>query len=335
MIWVKDILFSVILIFAIFGPAMAQDSLRIAFGSCNKENLDQSYWINVEKQDPSVWVWLGDIVYANNDPGSLKGHYKSLYKNNFYKTFRKSRDVYGIWDDHDYGAGDGGKSFLHKAESRDLLFDFLDVPKRSAARDREGAYQSYRIEDGSISVRLILLDVRYFREELKLDSTGAARYIADSTAVMLGDEQWKWLETELNQSSEDVILIGSGSQIIPVDHTYEKWSDYPGERSRLFDLLKSHDSKRIVLLSGDRHFAEVSAIALSSELFLYEITSSGLTHCYSDVGNEYNGYRIRELHPVKNFGMLKIIKNGQQLGINAVLYDTTGKELDSYEIYRE
>lgn len=38
---------------------------RIAFGSCNKHDRDQSYWRRIRDRKPDLWVWLGDIVYAD------------------------------------------------------------------------------------------------------------------------------------------------------------------------------------------------------------------------------------------------------------------------------
>ena len=38
---------------------------RIAFGSCNKHDKPQDYWRRIRARKPDVWVWLGDIVYAD------------------------------------------------------------------------------------------------------------------------------------------------------------------------------------------------------------------------------------------------------------------------------
>ena len=262
-----------VVLFFFFNPLAAQetDTLRLGFGSCSKANEDQSYWHIIAQQDIEAWIWLGDIVYADSPvPSVIKKKYKSLKQNPNYKTFESDHDIYGVWDDHDYGQNDGGKNFRSKEKSRDILFKFLNVPKSDKAWRREGAYQSYRVEHNQLTVRLILLDVRYFRDQLKANPHPSARYFSDVKAEMLGESQWKWLEGELEMAGEDVVILASGTQIIPTEHPYEKWADYPAERSRLLDLIRKNSNKKIVLLSGDRHMAEVSALAVNADLFLYE-----------------------------------------------------------------
>ena len=48
----------------------------------------------------------------------------------------------GIWDDHDYGVNDGGKSFKYRLQSQKLFLDFLDEPIDSVRRQREGEMMS-------------------------------------------------------------------------------------------------------------------------------------------------------------------------------------------------
>ena len=313
-----------------------QDSLTLGFGSCNRTSLDQSHWKVIETEQIDGWIWLGDIVYADSKkPKKIKKAYSKLKKNKEYTHFEKQHDIYGTWDDHDYGENDGGVDFISKQKSRDILYNFLDISKNDKARSRTGAYQSFRLEKGGLSVRLILLDVRYFRDKLEKNPVHGIRYIPNPNAKLLGADQWHWFEKELYQAKEDVIIIGSGTQIIPEEHGYEKWSDYPSERNRFLDLIKQNASKSILLLSGDRHMAEVSAIAVNHELFLYEITSSGLTHTWTENREEPNAYRIRSKFPVKNFGLLHLIKqkgNGA-ISTTAELKNIDGARLDYFEIF--
>jgi hypothetical protein len=39
---------------------------KLAFGSCNKHNLPNLLWSEISKYDPQLWMWLGDIVYADS-----------------------------------------------------------------------------------------------------------------------------------------------------------------------------------------------------------------------------------------------------------------------------
>ena len=76
---------------------------------------------------------------------------------------------------------------------------------------------------------------------------------------MLGAEQWQWLETELRNSTVQIHLIVSGIQILPEEHKYEKWANFPQSRRRLLRLIGETGVPGVILLSGDRHLAEFFA----------------------------------------------------------------------------
>ncbi|MEO1654264.1 MAG: alkaline phosphatase D family protein [Bacteroidota bacterium] len=108
-------------------------------------------------------------------------------------------------------------------------------------------------------------------------------------------------------SKADIHIIGSGIQFIPEDHRFEKWANFPKERQKLFDLFNKYKTKNVVLISGDRHIAEISKLKHSdSSKAVYEVTSSGLTHSYESVGDEPNRHRISKLIGQKNYGIIQI-----------------------------
>lgn len=191
---------------------------------------------------------------------------------------------------------------LHKKrESRDLMFDFLGVSTIAPERSREGAYSSHLFGKGENQVKIILLDGRYFRDTLeKTNNT----YIPNESGQILGTEQWNWLEKELKDSRAKINLIVSGIQFLPTQHGYEKWANFPKEREKLLDLIASSGVKNPVLLSGDRHIAEV--MRLTDSRFpngIYEVTSSGLTHTWSSVAEEPNQFRVSDLIAKLNYGL--------------------------------
>ena len=328
------VVISCFILFLVLSCTSIKSQMILGFGSCNKTHLDQSYWQVIDQEKLDAWIWLGDIVYADSDnPQVIERKFNQLKKNKNYEHFRNKNQIYGVWDDHDYGSNDGTKFFSAKDASRDILFDFLDVPKKHQSRNHKGAYQSYRISSNKISVRLILLDVRYFRDKLKKGYSDESRYIADDKADILGEDQWIWLGRELNNAEEDVILIGSGTQVIPQDHPFEKWSNFPTARDRLFQLIRNNADKKIILISGDRHMAEVSAVAILPNEFLYEITSSGLTHAWSDGGYEKNDFRIRQLIRQQNYGLLRIERSNNEVTISAQIKAIDGRLIDEYELY--
>lgn len=280
----------------------------IAFGSCSDEDESQPFWKYAIQNEADLWIWLGDIIYGDTeDPEVLKQKYDQQKSKPEYIELLKNTMVVGIWDDHDYGVNDGDKRYPIKKQSRDILFDFLDIP----APTNEGAYQSYVFGSGKQKVKIILLDTRYFKDPIQRNPTSVGqRYLPSENGDILGEAQWQWLASELTDSDAAIHVLCSGIQVIPIDHAYEKWSNYPVAQRRLYDLLVKTQASRTILLSGDRHLAEISRIELDSLAYpLYDITSSGMTHSYEEVDRigEKNRYRVSSiLTGQKNFGQLLI-----------------------------
>jgi len=298
----------------------------IAFGSCNRQNRPQPLWQPIISDQPDLWIWMGDNIYGDTpNMDTLSSKYELQNQVSDYQALKAKTPIIGVWDDHDYGINDGGKHFAQKKESRDLMFDFLEVPENAPERKREGAYSSHLIGSGDNLVKIILLDARYFRDTLeRIDKV----YQLNQNGEVLGEAQWKWLEEELKNSPAKVNLISSGVQILPTEHAYEKWANFPKERERLLDLIAKSGAKTPVLLSGDRHIAEV--MKLTDSRFpngLYEITSSGLTHTWSEISPEPNQFRIGELIAKLNYGLALIDWKKQEVtfqikGENGVILAT-------------
>ncbi len=145
----------------------AQPLTTIAFGSCNKHDEPQPLWADILAQQPDLWVWLGDNVYGDTkNMRKLAQKYREQLARPEYQELLTEVPVIGTWDDHDYGVNDGGKAFGPKEASRDLMLEFLHVPQGRPVWDRQGAYQSYTFGPAGQRVKVLLLDTRYFRDEL-------------------------------------------------------------------------------------------------------------------------------------------------------------------------
>lgn len=279
----------------------------IAFGSCNKLDKPQNMWDAVNVNNPNLWIWLGDIVYADTeDMKALAADYKRLKMEPGYKALRQKTQIVGIYDDHDYGKNDGDKKFPMKKGAQKALLDFLDVPRNAPVRRQEGAYCSYTFGKGAHTIKVIILDTRYFRDVLEPDTTRQRRYLPNMEGDMLGETQWQWLENELRNSRADLNILCSSVQVISDEHPHEKWGNFPNARKRLFNLIVRTQPKNLLILSGDRHMAEVSKMDLQGLPYpLYDFTSSGLTHIRSGT-SESNKFRTGDLIVQRNFGLLKI-----------------------------
>ncbi len=291
------------------GPIDFQEQLNtIAFGSCNNQDKDQLMWKPILLNQPDLWVWLGDNIYADTDNMQVMAKmYHKVKSEPDYSKLREQSSIIGIWDDHDYGVNDGDKNYRKKQQSKALMLKFLDVPASDPVWKHEGAYQTYTIGPVGRQVKFILLDGRYFRDELKANPAGTPRYFINETGDMLGEAQWKWLETELRNSTAQIHIIGCGIQFIHDEHAFEKWANFPVARKRLLGMLAQIKPSKAMLISGDRHISEVSKMELPGlDYPLYDFTSSGLTHAYAGNTTEPNRFRVSPLVNQRSFGILRI-----------------------------
>ena len=270
-------------------------NFTLAFGSCNRPSLPQPLWNDVRALAPDAWAWLGDIVYADTeDIARTRRLYAEQAARPDYAALVAQTQVVGIWDDHDFGKNDAGEEYPRRVDSQTALLDFLGEPETSPRRTQLGTYASYVFGKADRQVKLILLDGRYHRE------------LPGERADTLGETQWAWFEQELKSSTARVNIVTSGYQVLPLDHSNEKWGNFPAARARLLELIAKARTPGVVLMSGDRHFAELSCLTGGPLGYpLYELTSSGLTHAY-DNADEQNRYRVGALYPHRNFGALRV-----------------------------
>ena len=303
----------------------------LAFGSCNRTDLDQGIWESIAHESADLWVWLGDIVYTKGQSmADLAAKYTLQKGLPAYQRLMKQSQVLGVWDDHDFGKNDAGSAFEKKQQSRELLFDFLELDYSHPARSRKGAYQSYTFGTDSLQVMLILLDVRYFKEAYVRNPSSMQRYKKDPDGLLLGAAQWEWLEALLAESRAKVHVFGGGIQLLSPDHPFEKWANYPQARKRFMALLEKYEIKNPIYLSGDRHIAELSAQPLAYGATLYDFTSSGLTHAYTGLKVEENPFRISHLIKELNYGLLGL--DWEEEKIELILKGKAGQVLYQHEI---
>lgn len=290
---------------------LSAEEFVIAFGSCDRQDKENVLWDAILKNHPKVWIWGGDNIYASHhgDPEKMKADYRQQQQDSGYAALVKSAAIMGTWDDHDYGLNDGGAEFGKKKESQEALLDFLKVPKDDERRTREGVYYARSFSADGSSIKIIVLDTRYFRTGLTKADDPDKRYQpnASSEGTLLGEMQWAWLQRELETSKAGFNIIVSSIQILSNQHGFETWGNFPHEVDRLKDLIRTSGAKGVLLLSGDRHISEFSVTGIDGVPYpVIDFTSSGLTHAYTGFTSEYNPYRMGNVVPQISFGLLKI-----------------------------
>ena len=303
---------------------------RIAFASCNRESVPAGVWRALVTTRPDLFLLGGANIYADTtDMEVMRKKYELFRSRPEYRQLQSICPILATWDDHDYGEDDAGSEYPRKKESEQLMLDCFEVPADSPRRNRPGVYGSYLFGPEEKRVQILLLDTRYFRSRPKRPSRGAD-YLpnTDPQATVLGDAQWDWLEAQLREPAR-VRFVVSSIQVIPSEHRFEKWANFPLERKRLFHLINKTGANGVIFLSGDRHLAEISRIEPKDhESVPYpflELTSSGMTHAFGGRDAERNRFRIgkRNFRGL-NFALITI-NWGQDLQITLEVKDTAGE----------
>ena len=290
------------------------ESIKIGLGSCLDQDYPQPIWQSIKKEDLNYFIFLGDNVYGDTRYGSLR-KMKSAYdkQKKVLPDFLNDISIFSIWDDHDFGINDGGADYRFKRRAQELYIDFWEITKDDDRSNREGIYFSKNEIFFDKKFKFIFLDTRFFRSKLKGKKNNYIENI-EPDATILGNAQWTWLENEL-KSDFDFLFIFSSIQIIAKDHRFEKWSNFPIERAKLFELLEQFNDKTI-LFSGDRHRA-----GIYRKNGIIEVTSSSMNKPGSSF-SETDSYLIGKTYPQENYGVLEILENTIHIKIKDIKGNT-------------
>ena len=289
----------------------------IAFGSCAQQDKPQPIWDAILERNPDVFLFIGDNIYADTeDMAVMRAKYAQLGSQPGYQRLRGQVPVLATWDDHDYGKNDAGNDYPKKDSAQIEFLKFFRVPSSAAPWHRAGVYDAHVFGPAGRRVQIILLDTRYFRSPLARwpegDRPTRGPYMPhlDPHATVLGSQQWAWLEEQLRRPAE-VRVIASSIQVIPEEHGWESWANFPHERDRLFSLIRETGARGAFFLSGDRHVAEISRLPENEPKGagypLYDVTSSSLNKPGGNRDPDPNRYRTSATqYAPANFGVIEI-----------------------------
>jgi alkaline phosphatase D len=308
---------------------------RIAFGSCARESDPQPIWGPIVAGRPELFIFTGDNIYGDTtDMNVMRAKYALLAAQPGFARLRQLCPILATWDDHDFGKGDGGADFPAKRESQAAFLDFFGVPADSPRRHQEGVYHSAAFGPAGRRVQVILLDTRFFRSPLKpvpKGTPGRAKYLPnhDPGITLLGEPQWQWLEARLKEPAELRLLVTS-IQAIAEEHGAESWANFPAERARFFALIRSTRAGGVLLLSGDRHHAEISRLNADDPAgvgyTLFDITASSLNRGPKRLPDgERNRHRVGDLYLLNNYGVIEIDWDRPDAAVAVRIHDEAGK----------
>ncbi|HJL95729.1 MAG TPA: alkaline phosphatase D family protein [SAR86 cluster bacterium] len=314
-----------------FAESQNSELYVMGFGSCLTEKRDQPIWFAIEQENLKEFFFMGDNVYGDNSETGELDDMKVAYSLQKEKlpNWLDQIKINAIWDDHDYGKNDGGSEYIYKAQSQSLFLDFWEISKNDPRRSREGIYFSKIRDIFNLKVNLIGLDTRYHRSTLGQEDKPYSA-IDDISKTMLGKDQWNWLTNELKKNT-DLNIIVSSIQVIPTNHGFEKWGNFPHERSKLLRMIEESNIPTIII-SGDRHKAGIYRKGK-----LIELTSSSMnkplpnyiSKLWDLISKETDTYLIEDMYYLENYGTVSINQNGTVL---IELKDINGKTINSIEL---
>ena len=307
----------------------------IGFGSCLTQERSMPIFNSIKAEDYDLFLMLGDNVYGDSEREDLLELREAydLQRQNF-DSFNFDFPFEAIWDDHDYGLNDAGKEYAYKEDAEQLFLDFWNVPQDDIRRTRPGLYFEWIEDIEGITVQMLFLDTRFFRDALlPTDVSGAPgneRYLpqTDTSTSMLGDLQWSWLEQKM-ASEVDHRVIVSSIQFLAMGHGWEAWKTMPHERQRLIDLIDTSSSDSVLFISGDRHRGGLYQLTSFSGKNIVEMTSSSLNLSFTN-DEEAGPLRVGSTFVQENYGEILLNKLTNKLTVN--LKDNQGNIVQSVDL---
>ena len=327
----------------------------LGFGSCLRQDRPAPIWDTINAARCNAFVLLGDNIYADSsDPAVFRAKYARLAAMPGFAKLRETTPLFATWDDHDYGLNDGGAGFTGAAVAQKEFCEFFQVPANSPLRTAHGVHDCVTLGPHGKRVQLILLDTRTFRSPLKKSPVIPKVTVpnTDADATVLGEAQWAWLDRRLREPAEIRVVVSS-IQLVATEHGSEKWGNFPNERARFLNLLRSTKANGVVIVSGDRHLGELSALtpADGAPYPLYDLTTSGLnlpakkpeptdgaakepqTKPAAPRKPQVNRYRLHErIYTSSNFGLMRVKWNGPNPSLRLEVCGLDNKPVISRDI---
>jgi alkaline phosphatase D len=246
------------------GPA----NFRIGFGSCCRIQFDadQKIFNAVVDQEPDLFFWLGDNIYADTtEPSGIADLYRRQRSVERLLPLIRTTPQLAVWDDHDFAYNDSDRTNPSKEAALALFKQYWANPSAGTAQT-PGVFFSH--SHGGVD--FFFLDDRYHRDPTA-DPDGPAR-------TMLGAGQKAWLKAALKASKAPFKVIINGVGWSFAETGSDSWTSYRHERNEIFDYIRDARIEGVILLSGDTHMGELNCIPWSEKggYDLYDFCSSPL-----------------------------------------------------------
>ena len=290
-------------------PGRPVERLRLGLTSC-------AYWscgyfnayANLAARDLDLVVHVGDYLYENDimsrsrravrahvPPGPLvtlddyRARYAQYRRDPDLQALHARHPLVAVWDDHELagGAWRAGASAhrphrhgpweRRRAAAVQAYFEWVPV-RRSVP---ESVYRTIPL--GSLA-DLVMLDTRLTgRERPAADPDRPVWRVGDRGRVLLGEEQWRWLEGEASASRARWLLVGNQVMMAPLRAVGvaggrgvnpSQWDGYPAERERFSEVLRRAGwASNVAVLTGDLHSSWAADLPVGAEFVSPSVTT--------------------------------------------------------------
>lgn len=285
----------------------------IVFASCMSAPRDpkQDVWRDAATHKPQWLVLAGDNIYMDYWPNleeprkwpvaDFAAFMYQQYSSQFaVPSFRKlvsaipAGQVIGVWDDHDFAWNDCyGTELVDGMPEKRLVAHALFQHYFAALNLRPlpavlpamalsnvltlptATRPIYRALDMA-PLRVLLCDVRSYREDRRLDRASAS---------LLGDEQEKWLLAEIAAATSPLLIVSGSVLVAAGDQSWDFFRNFYEQR-----FLPAVRQRRVLFIGGDIHRNRLLPVPPGHPV---EVVSSAAA-----LGFPYTGLR--------NFGVLEV-----------------------------
>jgi alkaline phosphatase D len=292
---------------------------------------DSSIFETMAKSPAAFHLWLGDDWYTREvDYSTSWGlNYRASHDRAqpILQRLMSSMPQYAIWDDHDYGPNDAGKSYILKEESRKVFMDYWCNP--SYGEEGKGIYTKVSYSD----IDIFLTDARYFRSENEIPDSINEQ--PNERKTFFGAMQLEWLENALLFSDATFKIIAVGSQVLNPYSQFDCLKHYTAEFNELMNFISSQKINGVLFFTGDRHHSEIIKQNRQGLYPLYDVTISPYTSGVGKVrGAELkNEARVAgTLAEEQNFGRITISGKKNERILNVEFIGVKGDKLAEWSV---
>ena len=254
------------------------------------DNIYMDYWPDLE--EPRKWA-VADFAAFMYQQYSLQFAVPSFRK---LVSSIPAGQVIGVWDDHDFAWNDCyGTELVDGMPQKRLVAHALFHHYFAALNLRPlpavlptmalsnvltlptATRPIYRALDLA-PLRVLLCDVRSYREDRRLDRASAS---------LLGDEQEKWLLAEIAASTGPLLIVSGSVLVAAGDQSWDFFRNFYEQR-----FLPAVRQRRVLFIGGDIHKNRLLPVPAGNPV---EMVSSAAA-----LGFPYQGLR--------NFGVLDLVE---------------------------